>query len=328
MTAPPAEYRATEQENIILGRFRAAHQDLFQKNDARLFLHLGIVICLLTFGTVLAISVPWAPVKILIASVNALFWFSLINATIHHHQTHRNAAKNIFAKKFLDFLYLIVVPNAPKRLNRYTRAHLNHHARPFHETDVDHHYGKDRYLAMMGSPWRKLLYFLELTFVGAHVPGWQDDHYMNLIPLENWNRRDYQKVKAEERRQALKTAVIQWGGFLIALSAGELLKFNPLGQFLQAAAWGWAYPMLLVKNWAHFLGQFQHYDEKFLDSSRSILQRAKTYRLPRALNYLAGGEISGHFLHHIYPELPYYNVEAARQRFIEDPELSRLFASY
>ena len=340
MTTLPAEYTATDQENSALDRFRAAHRDLFRKNDARLFLHLGSVISVLIFGTLLVISVPWIFLKILIGTVNAFLWFALVNVTIHHHQTHRNAAGHRFAKKFLDLLYLIVVPNAPKRVNRYTRAHLNHHARPFHETDVDHHYGKDRYLAMVKTPWLKWLYFLELTLVGAHMPGWQDDQYMNKVPLENWNRGDYQKVKSEERKQALNTAMFQWGAFLIVLGVGADLsatkmadpsfggKFASLGQWLQAVAWGWAYPMLLVKNWAHFLGQFQHYDERFLDPARSILQRTKTYRFPGWLNYLAGGEISGHFLHHLYPELPYYNVETARQKFLQDSELSQLFAIY
>ena len=173
--------------------------------------------------------------------------------------------------------------------------------------------------------WRgKLLYFLELTFIGAHMPGWQDDQYMNQIPLENWNQEDYQKVKCEEKKQALKTAALQWGGFLLVLIVGKAGRLP----FLTALAWAWAYPMLLVKSWAHFLGQFQHYDERFLDPSRSIFQRTKTYRFPGWLNYLAGGEISGHFLHHLYPELPYYNVESARQRLVHDPELSQLFAVY
>lgn len=323
-TAEYREYRATEREETALEGFRAGCRYLFRKNDARLFLHLASVISLLTVGTVLVVSLPWIPLKVLSGAANAFLWFSLINVTIHHHHTHHNAAASPFAKKLLDFLYLLAVPNAPKRRNRYTRAHLNHHARPFDETDVDHHYGKDRYLKMVKTWWGKLLYFLELTFIGAHMPGWQDDHYMNQVPLEKWNQEDYRKVKCKEEKQALKTAALQWGGFLVVLILGATGRL-PL---LTAFAWGWAYPMLLVKSWAHFLGQFQHYDERFLEPSRSIFQRTKTYRFPGWLNYLAGGEISGHFLHHLYPELPYYNVESARRRLVRDPELSKLFAAY
>jgi len=86
--------------------------------------------------------------------------------------------------------------------------------------------------------------------------------------------------------------------------------------------------MLLVKNWAHFLGQFQHYDERLSDSSRSVWNRTKTYRFSSALNYLLGGEISGHFLHHLFPELPYYNIERACRRFLKNSELSMLFVTY
>jgi len=276
----------------------------------------GIVLLLLFLSTVLVVLTPFLGLKIFLGVFNALLWFSLVNVTIHHHHTHHNATEHPFFKRFLDFLYVIAVPHAPQRRNRYTRAHLNHHARPFHETDVDHHYGKNRYLEMRKHLWTWILYFLELTFVGGHVPGWEDDRYMNQVPLEAWNQKDYEEVKREERRKALRLSLIQWALFGVALWT------------LPAVAWGWAFPMLLVKNWAHFLGQFQHYDDRLLDSTRTVWNRTKTYRFPRWLNYLVGGEISGHFLHHLFPELPYYKVESARRRFLEDPQLTRLFATY
>ena len=305
-----------EEENLALERFRRSHADLFQKDDRALLKHLALVLLLLIFSTAIVVVTPLLAIKILLGIFNSLLWFSLINVTIHHHSTHHNATENPFLKNFLGFLYLIALPNAPKRRTRYIRAHLNHHARPFHETDVDHHYGKERYLRMVKNPWTKVLYFLELTFIGAHMPGWEDDRYMNQVPLEAWNRKDYEKVKKEERKKALRDSLIQWSLF------GVLLWILP------PLAWGWAFPMLLVKNWAHFLGQFQHYDERFLDPSRSVWSRTKTYRFPSWFNYLVGGEISGHFLHHLFPELPYYQVEAARKRFLKDRELAQLFVTY
>ena len=305
-----------KEETEALQRFKRENPDLFQKEDGRLLMHLGIVIFLLLLSTAASIALPWLELKIFFGAVSAFFWFSLINVTIHHHHTHHNAAAGARAKAVLDFLYLISVPNAPKRLSRYTRAHLNHHARPFHETDVDHHYAKDRYCLMSKNLWTRTLYFLELTFVGGYVPGWDDDHYMNRVPLEEWNQKDYVLIKQKEKKRALRTAILQWSGFLI------------LARFLTFAAWGWAFPMLLVKNWAHYLGQFQHYDERFVDPSRSVWNRTKTYDFPGWVNYLAGGEISGHFLHHLFPEIPYYNVEPARRRFEKDPELSRIFLTY
>ena len=301
-------------EEAALERFRLANFDLFKKDDNRLRLHLIILISGLATGTVLAVLVPFWPLKVLLGIVNAFFWFSLTNVTIHHHHTHHNSASGPGMKKVLNILYRIAIPNAPKRLNRYTRAHLNHHARPFDETDVDHHYGLRRFLSMREKGWAAtLLYFMELTFIGAHMPGWQDDRYMNSVPLEKWNRRDYEEVKARERKEAVKLAVLQWALFLIALP------------FVPALAWGWAFPMLLIKNGAYFLGQFQHYDSRFLNPAFSINQRARTYAFPGFLNYLCGGEISGHFLHHLYPEMPYYNVEEARRRFASDPELAKVF---
>lgn len=312
-------------EETALERFRLANLDLFKKDDRQLFAHLTALISCLAAGTALAVLVPFWPVRILLGIVNAFFWFSLINVTLHHHQTHHNAASSSEMKKTLDFLYGIAIPNAPKRLNRYTRAHLNHHARPFDETDVDHHYGTRRWMATAQKGWgAKALYFLELTVIGAHMPGWQDDRYMNTVPLEKWNRADYEAVKKKERKEALASAALQWGIFLSVLVVRAGLS-GPLAFILDAIAWGWAFPMLLVKNWAHFLGQFQHYDGRFLSSDLSINQRTKTYRFPAFLNYLCGGEISGHFLHHLYPEVPYYHVEEARRRFTSDPELSRLF---
>ncbi len=305
-----------EEENKALQRFREENAELFQKNDERLALHLAAVIFLLILFTAAVLVTPSVWVKILLGLTNAFLIFCLINVTIHHHHTHHNAAKHPFFKRVLDVLYLMALPNAPKRLNRYTRAHLNHHARPFHETDVDHHYGKDRYLKMRENRWKKMIYFLELTFIGGHVPGWEDDRYMNQVPLEEWNQKDYLKVKQEERKKALRLSAFQWGGFFV------LLFFVPW------LAWAWAFPMLLVKNWAHYLGQFQHYDETFVDPARSVWNRTKTYRFPGWLNYLTGGEISGHFVHHLFPEIPYYNVESARRRILKDSELRELFVTY
>jgi fatty acid desaturase len=304
------------EEKASLDRFRQKNAPLFEKKDSSLFLHLGMVLTLLSLSTAAVVLTPSVALKIVLGAANSLLWFSLINVTIHHHHTHHNAAKSPFAKRFLDLLYLISMPNAPKRLTRYTRAHLNHHARPFHETDVDHHYGKERYLKMKRNVWTRVLYFLELTFVGGHVPGWEDDRYMNQVPLEAWTREGYRQIKEEERKKALRLSLLQWSGFGVVL------------WLLPAAAWGWAFPMLLVKNWAHFLGQFQHYDDRLLDPSRSVWNRTKTYRFPGWLNYLVGGEISGHFLHHLFPELPYYHVERARKRLLESPDLSKLFVTY
>lgn len=305
-----------EEERLALNRFRSENPDLFKKSDLRLALHLAAVLVLLSLSTWAAVATPFIVTKLFFGAFNSLLWFSLINVAIHHHHTHHNAAQFTLFKKVLDVLYVVSVPNAPRRLNRYTRAHLNHHARPFHESDVDHHYGKDRYLAMAKTLAGRILYFAELTFVGAHVPGWDDDWYMNQVPLEKWNQKDYREIKKEETKKALRLSLIQWGLFLL------------LAWLLPAVAWAWAFPMLLVKNWAHFLGQFQHYDERLGDSSRSVWNRTKTYHFSSILNYILGGEISGHFLHHLFPELPYYNVERACKRFLKNSELSMLFVTY
>lgn len=306
----------TREEIEALKRFRAENPDLFEKQDSRLFFHLGMVIGLLFISTAAAIVSPFMAVKILLGLVNSFLWFCLINVTIHHHHTHHNAAKSQAAKRVLDSLYYVVMPNASSRLSRYVRAHLNHHARPFHETDVDHHYGKNRYAAMTGNAWGRLCYFLELSLVGAHVPGWEDDHYMNTVPLEAWNQKDYEKMKGGEARKAVKIAAFQWGLFFVLL------------QILPAFAWGWIFPMLLVKNWAHYLGQFQHYDNRLADPARSVYTRTKTFHVPGWLNDLSGGELSGHFLHHLFPEIPYYQVERARKRLGADPGLAKLFVIY
>ncbi len=313
----PQPIHETPVEAALLAKFRSSHPYFFRKDDSALYRHLGVVAAWIFVFTAGAILFPSVIFKILYGAGAAFGWFCLINVTIHHHHTHKNAAKDPRAKKLLDFIYFIAVPNAPKRLPRYTRAHLNHHARPFHETDVDHHYGLERYEEMSRTPLGKLLYYLELTFVGAHVPGWQDDRYMNTVPLETWNRRDYEAVKAEEIRAARITALWQWALFFVAL------KFMPV------VAWGWAFPMLLVKNWAHYLGQFQHYNEDLRNPARSVAARTQTFRgVPEWLNWLTGGELTGHFLHHLYPEMPYYYVETARKMFAADPDLSKAFVIY
>ena len=320
----------TEQ---ILAGFKAANRDLFEKDDMKLALHLATVLSILAMGTAVVAGTPWVLLKIVIGVMNAFCWFSLINVTIHHHHTHHNGAASPVMKKVLDFLYLIAMPNAPKRRTRYIHAHMNHHFRPFHETDVDHHYGAERFLRMIKNPFSAFLYILELTFVGGHVPGWEDDHYMNTVPLKQWNRLDYAKLKQLEIGQARKIAAMQWGVFLLMIAPAFILprlgveRGMGIASALSAIAWGWAFPMLLVKNWAHFLGQFQHYDEAFLQPEASPWKRAKTFRCPSFMNYLAGGEISGHFLHHLFPELPYYNVESARKRFFQDPFLVTQFVS-
>ena len=327
MTLDLLEISGTAQENEALQRFKAAHPELFRKNDAELFQHIAALLSILVLATLFTVLSPWIPAKILFGAASAFCWFSLINVTIHHHTTHRNAASGPAAKKVLDILYWIAVPNAGKRKTRYTRAHMNHHFRPFHETDVDHHYGTERFLCMMKKTGTAILYYLELTFVGGHMPGWMDDQYMNEVPLEKWNTEDYKKLKLEEVKKARQTAVLQWGGFLLLASTstwGQVFRPVPIGM-LSAFAWAWIFPMLLVKNWAHFLGQFQHYEPQFLEKGRSLNQRTRTYRVSSWINYLTGGELSGHFLHHLYPEMPYYHVESARQLMASDPELSKLF---
>ena len=314
----------TAEETEALQKFKAANPDLFKKDDAALFRHLGLVLSVLIISTAGGVFSPAIPVKILFGVVSAFCWFSLINVTIHHHMTHRNPAEGPLAKKILDILYWISVPNSSKRKTRYTRAHMNHHFRPFHETDVDHHYGTQRYLRMTQNPLTAILYYLELTFVGGHVPGWLDDRYMNQVPLEKWNVRDYKDIKLTEVRKARETALLQWGGFFLLAFLVPVLGDKT---FLPGFAWGWIFPMLLVKNWSHFLGQFQHYEPEFLEEGRSINRRTRTYRVPSWLNYMTGGEISGHFLHHLYPEMPYYHVETARQRMSSEPELAKFLIS-
>ncbi len=306
----------TESEIAGLERFRKDNPSLFKKNDRDLTRHLATVFACLTLSTCFILTSPFVLLKMVGGVVSAFFIFCFINVTIHHHLTHHNAAENPFFKKILDLIYFAAVPNGPKRRSRYIRAHLNHHARPFHETDVDHHYGTEHYLVMMKTFWTKILYFLELTFVGGYMPGWEDDRYMNQVPLEAWNREDYARVKREERRKAWRIATLQWGGFALLL-----FLFSP-------AAWAWAFPMLLVKNWAHFLGQFQHYDKRLLENSRSVWNRTKSFHIPGWLNYLTGGEISGHCVHHLFPELPYYHIEEARKRLAQDSELAALFLTY
>ena len=155
------------EEKVALDQFRIQNPDLFRKEDSKLFLHLGMILLLLSLSTAFVVLTDQLVLKIFLGAWNALLWFSLINVTIHHHHTHHNAAEHPFSKKFLDLLYLVAVPNASKRRNRYTRVHLNHHARPFHETDVDHHYGKNRYLQMTKTLRTRVIYFLELTFIGG-----------------------------------------------------------------------------------------------------------------------------------------------------------------
>ncbi len=324
------------EETQALEKFKAAYPHFFQKSETKLLLHLSVVTVLLLASTFAAVNAEQISVKIVFGMASSFLWFCLMNVTLHHHLTHRNAASSSWAKRVMDFLYFLAVPNAPKRRSRYTRAHLNHHFRPFHETDVDHHYGAERYLRMKQNPVTLLLYFLELTFVGAHVPGWEDDRYMNQEPLETWNRQSYEAVKKVEQRKAIGIALIQWGGFIIAVMTPSFflrLEGGGLWRGIVPAmanifAWGWAFPMLLVKNWAHFLGQFQHYKMSFLTEESSLNRKTKSYHVPGWLNYLTGGEISGHFLHHLYPEMPYYHVEEARRKFTQDSELARLFVIY
>jgi fatty acid desaturase len=161
------------EEEAALEHFRLQNPDLFQKSDRALYLHLGWVLTLLLIGTAAVIQTPFLWMKVPGGVCNALLWFSLINVTIRHHHTHHNAAESQAAGKFLNILYLLAVPNAPRRRNR-----------------------------------------------------------------------------------------------------------------------------------------------------------TKTYHFPSWLNYLLGGEISGHFLHHLFPGIPYYHVERARRRFMQDPGLSKLFVTY
>jgi fatty acid desaturase len=216
----------------------------------------------------------------------------------------------------LDALHFVVVPDFGRHLKRYRRAHMNHHLHPLADSDVDHRYAMKHYRKMSRSVWSKLAYFLELTFIGGHVPGPKDEAYLNHVPIAQWNLADYEKVKEREVRKAARNSAIAWALFALAL------------YFVPLLAWGWLFPLILVKNWYGFLGQFQHYDDKLLAPERSRHNRTLTFRVPGWVNWLAGGEISGHFVHHIYPEMPYYHVERARRRILQQPELVKLVVNH
>src|SRR5688572_23718762 len=88
--------------------FKARHPDLFQKNDLLLAIHLTVVLALLAGLTFLTIWVAFIPLKILLGMVAALFWFSLVNVTMHHHHAHHNAAASPALAKVLDVLYYLL----------------------------------------------------------------------------------------------------------------------------------------------------------------------------------------------------------------------------
>ena len=303
----------SELEIKAIQRFHRENADLFKKDDRQLFKHLGVVIGLLILFGVISIACDTLWIEIPAGVVLSLLYFSLINVTIHHHLTHRNAAESEFSRRALDLIYKIVLPQAGKRKSRYVKVHLSHHAAVYEPTDVDHLYGVERYLQMQKTLIKKAVYFLELTFIGAHVPGWEDDNYMNQTPRNQWNLSDYRDVKKKEWARAWRSSALQWIGFALALWIFPWI------------AWVWAFPMLLVKNWAHFLGQFQHYDERLLDPKTSAWRRTKSYKVPAWFNYLLAGEIRGHYLHHLFPTLPYYRMNEACRRFLKDNELTRLF---
>jgi fatty acid desaturase len=311
----PGAHLANDAETLALDEFRRANPELFRKSDLRLALHLGVVLLLLAAGTWAILVAPfWA--KLLLGPVNAFFWFCLGNVTVHHHHTHHNAAKSALFRRLLDCLHFVVVPDFGRHLKRYRRAHMNHHLHPLADNDVDHRYAMEHYRRMSRNLWTKLLYFLELTFIGGHVPGPKDEAYLNHVPIARWNLDDYQKVKLREVSKAPRNSLIAWGLFLAMLWLAPWL------------AWGWLFPLILVKNWYGFLGQFQHYDEKLLAPERSRHNRTLTFRVPGWMNWLAGGELSGHFVHHIYPDMPYYHVETARRRILRQPELVRLVVNH
>ncbi len=303
----------TEPEIKAIQRFQRENPDLFKKDDGELFKHLGLVVSLLVLFTGISLTSEFLWLKAFCSAALGALYFSLINVTMHHHLTHRNAAAGAFAKRVLDVIYKAVLPQSGKRKARYVKVHLSHHAGVYEPTDVDHLYGVERYLRMKKNIFTRLIYFTELTFVGAHVPGWEDDRYMNQTSRDQWNMKDYREVKKKERAKAWRLSALQWSGLALAF------------WLVPWFAWGWALPMLLVKNWAHFLGQFQHYDESLLDPSVSVWRRTKSYEVPSWVNYLLAGEIRGHYLHHLFPTLPYYRMEEACRRLLKDPELTRLF---
>ncbi len=305
-----------DDETLAFQAFRRANVELFEKNDFRLLLHVGTVLALMILGTYAIVTTPHLWLKLILGPVNAFFWFSLGNVTVHHHHTHHNAAKSEFCRRLLNALHFVVVPDGGRHLTRYRRAHMNHHSRPLEDTDVDHRYALAYHKRMSKNLWTKMIYYLELTFVGGHVPGRRDERYLNRTPPADWNLADYEKVKQIEVQKAKRNCLIEWAIVLVALV------------LLPGLGWGLLFPLILVKNWTGFLGQFQHYDEHLLDPVRTKNNRTKTFRIPSFLNWLAGGEISGHFLHHIYPDMPYYNVERARRRLMRQPELVRLVVNY
>lgn len=302
---------ATE-ETEALNEFVASNADLFVRSDIRLCLHLATVIGLLGLGTWLIVTVPQIWLKVLLGPLNAFLWFALSNVTIHHHHTHHNAAKRPFFRRLLSLMHPLVVPTSLKNLRRFRRAHMNHHAAPLHDTDVDHLYGMQHYLRMSKN-WRtRIVYFVELTFVGGHFPGPKDQTYINQVKVSDWNLKKYEQVKQIEVRKAKRDSLIAWS---ILLTAVFILPW---------LAWGWIYPLILVKNWSGFLGQFTHFDEELLQPHRSKNHRTRTARMPSWIDYLSAGAISGHFVHHLFPHLPYYNIERARRRILRQSRLARL----
>ena len=73
-----------DAEKLAFQAFRQANAELFEKDDRYLLLHVATLLALISVGTYAIVATPHIWMKLLLGPVNAFFWFSLGNVTVHH----------------------------------------------------------------------------------------------------------------------------------------------------------------------------------------------------------------------------------------------------
>ena len=303
-------------EEKKLQEFREKYPHLLQKNDGLLLFHVFLCIFLYLGLAVTAALVPQLWVKILIGPCIAFCGYALGHASVHHHTCHKNCADSYLSKKILDFIYTVLelefVFDGGYNQRRFRRAHLHHHSQPLVPEDVEHLYVMKQWEKASKSTWTRILYFLDLAFIGA-----REDvvslEYINENPSYKWNMKDYEQAMKEEYKHNVRRSAIMWS------ICAMLLQVAPV------VVWGFLYPMILGKNVFSVLGRFQHFDESLLDPKLSKHAKTLSIPCPTWLNYLSCGEITSHYVHHLFPDMPYYHLWRAHLEIIKDPEMEKMF---